>query len=880
MNISEDNFPNNAFREYVLNTSGFDKDKDGSLSDEEIGAVIKIDVSNNTEITNLQGIEYFTSIQTLFCRNLPGLKKIDTSGCSNLEWLDCAQTGVAELDLSSNPNLKILDCHGSKELKELNLKNNTALRELDCYNTGIIKLDLSSNTNLRTLECYDVRGDQGVTELNVKNNVNLEELDCHGTRIDTLDISQNLKLSQLYCYSTNIKELDVSKNPKLWYLWCYNTNIKGLDVSQNPALEYLDCGNWSPSGYSGLAYLNIGEGRTIDSLSSRDDPAINLTITGDTFNILEKFSGIKIDKITNVSNADYDPATGDFKVKDPKQPVKYQYNCGTNNGQAVILQVTLNLTVQKGNSTITLKPEIASNLNKVYDGQAVSLTKDDFTVTGSNGTVNLNYYQQDAGDKWIIMSSDSIPVHGGNYRVIATLGGNDYYNGAASEPVEFIISPAENAWTKELSIGGWTYGEKANSPTAEAKSGSEVKFTYSDKKDGTYIETVPTSAGTWYVKAIAAATSDYKELSAIKEFTIAKAVNTWTEPLKMKGWTYGEKPNAPTAAAKYGTPAFQYSNQKDGAYTEKVPTSIGTWYVKAIVAGTANYSGLESETVSFTISQRWVPSRPTDGLHQGSGGELWYYKDGKINKEFEGIADYNGSQFYVKDGKVQKVGGLTLVKDKWYFLTDGRVQTQHTGLVQYDGEWFYITEGILDTSISGVVSYDGGEFVFTQGRLIQELNGLWLNPGDHTWYFIANGQVQRDYTGLALYDEHWFYVVKGVFDQTYTGLVPYDNAWFYVTKGELDTNISGVVPYDGGKFIFSAGRLANEVNGLWLNPKDKKWYFASNGQIQTQYTGVAMYDNEWFYIRKGILADDYNGTIQYNGATFLARAGQLRGQIK
>ena len=290
-------------------------------------------------------------------------------------------------------------------------------------------------------------------------------------------------------------------------------------------------------------------------------------------------------------------------------------------------------------------------------------------------------------------------------------------------------------------------------------------------------------------------------------------------------------------------------------------------------------SGSQSVKVTVTIYEH-VPSRPTDGLHQGSDGELWYYKDGRIDKTFEGIVEYNGSQFYVRDGKVQKVGGLTLVKDKGYFLTDGRVQTQHTGLVQYDGEWFYITEGILDTSVSGVVPYDGSEFVFTQGRLIQELNGLWLNPRDNTWYFIANGQVQRDYTGLALYDGHWFHVVKGVFDQTYTGLVLYDNAWFYVTKGELNTNISGVVPYDGGKFIFSAGRLANEVNGLWLNPKDKKWYFASNGQIQTQYTGVAMYDDEWFYIRKGILADDYNGTIQYNGATFRVRAGQLRGQIK
>ena len=315
-------------------------------------------------------------------------------------------------------------------------------------------------------------------------------------------------------------------------------------------------------------------------------------------------------------------------------------------------------------------------------------------------------------------------------------------------------------------------------------------------------------------------------------------------------------------------------------YTIQPNTGLSTGTYTATVIVSYQNQATASAEVSFKVLRRWEPSRPTDGLHPDSNGDLWYYKDGSVDKTFEGMVTYDGSQFYVKDGKVQKIDGLKLVNETWYFLTQGRLQTQHTGLVQYDGEWFYVTKGILDTTISGVIPYDGGEFVFTQGRLIQELNGLWLNPGDHTWYFIANGQVQRSYTGLALYDGHWFHVVNGIFDQTYTGLVIYNNAWFYVTKGELDTTISGVVPYNGGTFIFTAGRLANEANGLWLNPKDKKWYFASNGQIQTQYTGVAMYDNECFYIRKGTLASDYTGTIQYNGATFRVQAGQLYEQTK
>ena len=1102
--INEDNFPDTIFREYVKKQ--FDKDTNNSLSETEIENVKKIDVGveEYENIGSLQGIEYFKNLTELDCRNLKSVTKIDTSSFLHLQTLVCLNTGITELDVSFNTELKMLLC-GMTKITELDLTNNKKLVNLNCHGTDLTSLDLTANSELKTLDCYS---SNKLTNLNVEKNDKLEKLWCYNSeKLEKLDVSKNKNLKDLRCDYTKIKTLDLSANSELERLNCSHTDIIGLDVTQNKKMKSLNCEN----NYK-LVYLNLGEA-SLNLEGAKAWSPINLTITGDTFNILNEFPGVSRDKITVISNADYNPQTGIFTKIDPGNTdpwIKYQYDCGTNNGKKITLNVNLYITVQKGESTVAINADAAKNLSKTYNGEPVALAKENCTVTGSNGSVSFVYEQKNEQGEWTEMKE--APVHGGSYRVTATLAGNAYYNGATSAPVEFTILPAENVWTKSLDITGWTYGEKANTPTAEAKSGSEVKFTYSNKENGAYTETVPTTAGTWYVKAIATATSDYEELTAIKEFTIAKAKapeitlpenlsatqddklesiklpvgwtwvdksttvtvknngyparlvvddanydyslvkgydedghyiertlsvkvsqgtnawteepsierwtyndpandpvgkaqhgtvvftyssskdgkftsevpstagtwylkasvpetdeyaelskiiefkiakavpeyvaptnlnavygqkledvelaegftweepslfvgnvgtnkfeavytpkdinnyqivkdieltitvekaeNTWTQPLKITGWTYGEKPNVPTATAKYGTPTFQYSNQKDGTYTEKMPTSIGIWYVKAIVAGTANYSGLESDPVSFTISQRWVPSRPTDGLHQGSDGELWYYKDGKIDKEFEGIVEYNGSQFYVKDGKVQKVDGLTLVKDKWYFLTDGRVQTQHTGLVQYDGEWFYITEGILDTSISGVVPYDGGEFVFTQGRLIQELNGLWLNPGDNTWYFIANGQVQRDYTGLALYDGHWFHVVKGVFDQTYTGLVLYDNAWFYVTKGELNTNISGVVSYNGGKFIFSAGRLANEVNGLWLNPKDKKWYFASNGQIQTQYIGVAMYDNEWFYIRKGILATDYNGTIQYNGATFRVRAGQLRGQIK
>nr|WP_294577655.1 hypothetical protein [uncultured Anaerostipes sp.] len=86
------------------------------------------------------------------------------------------------------------------------------------------------------------------------------------------------------------------------------------------------------------------------------------------------------------------------------------------------------------------------------------------------------------------------------YKVSASVEADTNCKEASAEK-EFVISKAENEWTTKLSIEGWTYGETAKKPTAEAKFG-DVVFSYSNEKNGTYRTEIPTEAGTWYVKAV------------------------------------------------------------------------------------------------------------------------------------------------------------------------------------------------------------------------------------------------------------------------------------------------------------------------------------------------------------------------------------------
>lgn len=174
------------------------------------------------------------------------------------------------------------------------------------------------------------------------------------------------------------------------------------------------------------------------------------------------------------------------------------------------------------------------------------------------------------------------------------------------------------------------------------------------------------------------------------------------------------------------------------------------------------------------------------------GDGVWRYYDRNIFVPFTGIVDYGGRRFFVAEGLLcSKAKGLNCFEDTWYFLSGGQIQDQYTGLALYDGEWFYVVDGILNTGMQGLLDYDGGRFLVSTGQIRRDVNGLWQNDsrtqvgGDDYWYYLAKGEVQTKYTGLAEYDGAWFYVVNGRLAVEYTGTVVYDGQEFYVVNGQV-----------------------------------------------------------------------------------------------
>ena len=105
--INSQNFPNGNFLSYVKSYK--DTNSDGRLSKTECTPSLQKITVNGRSISDLTGIEYFTTLAIL----------------------DCYDNQLKSLDVSKNTALQQLDCHNN-QLTSLNVKN-TKLTVIYCY---------------------------------------------------------------------------------------------------------------------------------------------------------------------------------------------------------------------------------------------------------------------------------------------------------------------------------------------------------------------------------------------------------------------------------------------------------------------------------------------------------------------------------------------------------------------------------------------------------------------------------------------------------------------------------------------------------------------------------------------------------------------------
>ncbi|GHV32035.1 hypothetical protein FACS18949_01840 [Clostridia bacterium] len=253
----------------------------GSILYSDVSGITELDV-NYEQLSNLNGIEYFTALQSLGC-SANQLTMLDVSRNAALTHLKCDNNQLTTLDLSKNTALTNLDC-GYNKLTTLDVSKNTALEWLHCNNNRLTTVDVSKNTALTTLACHRNQ----LTTLDVSKNTALIDLRCWNNQLTTLDLSKNTALRWLYGEYNQLTTLDVSKNTALQDLDCSSNQLTTLDISKNTALTHLQVQyNYLPSETAiiGLAASGLIERADVNELFAQ-----RVFLCAEQYAVREKYS--------------------------------------------------------------------------------------------------------------------------------------------------------------------------------------------------------------------------------------------------------------------------------------------------------------------------------------------------------------------------------------------------------------------------------------------------------------------------------------------------------------------------------------------------------------------------------------------------------------
>ena len=473
----------------------------------------------------------------------------------------------------------------------------------------------------------------GVTSIDLSKNTELESINLNSSKITSLDVSKNTALTSLGCSHTGITELDVSKNTALETLNITNTYIAGLDLSKNTALTTL-------SVYSSrLAWLHVGDNVNLSiSTSNIESEHISFPVIGAidrTFNIQEVFPGIDLNRITSISGAALDKTTGIVSEYEKGTYIRYTYDCGTDKNGTHILNVRLAFQKIKDPSTIM----IDDDLNKVYDGTAV-IEPINITKTGSNGAVSFEWYTSDG----ILLSS--APTNAGSYKVKAILAADGNYGSAEVEKA-FEITKASSTIAINDNLNKIYDGTAVIEPNI-TKTGSSgaVSFEWY-AADGTKLQTAPTDAGSYKVKAILAEDGNYGSAEVERSFEITKASSSIIVNDDLNKVYDGVAVVDPINIAKIGSTGavtFEWYTA-EGTKLQTAPTDAGSYEVKAILAGDTNHMGAEVGK-EFTITKANSTITINDNL----------------DKEYDGRAVLNPTN-------VSTTGSTGTVSFEWYTIS-------------------------------------------------------------------------------------------------------------------------------------------------------------------------------------------------------------------
>ena len=326
-------------------------------------------------------------------------------------------------------------------------------------------------------------------------------------------------------------------------------------------------------------------------------------------------------------------------------------NAGTYTVKATVAE-SANYKAATATGSFTIAPKTVTNAAVTLSQTSYAYTGRAFqpSVTVKDGTTVI------PASEYTVAYTDNTNVGTATVTVSDRAGGNYVVSGTAT----FTITKAALSGVS-VSLGGWTYGDTAKTPTVSGNLGNaNVTYQYkaADAADETYTNVVPTNVGTYTVKATVAESANYAAATATRNFTIVpKAISKATvENIGEQEFT--GRTITPTVTVKDSTVVLT-----DADYSVAYANNIDAGTANVTITGKGNYTG--STSVKFTIAQAAAPvvvddSGATvtapDTTKENVAGKLDETGKTKYNKDSKGEATTDEEIIL---GNVKKAMGVT-----------------------------------------------------------------------------------------------------------------------------------------------------------------------------------------------------------------------------
>ena len=220
-----------------------------------------LDVSGNPEL------------KLLYVQDSP-LEQLDLTHNSKIDSLILTNNRLKELTLASHPTLELLTCTSNAQLKHLNLKDCPKLKHLDALQTLVDEYDLSKNSELRYVA---VGLGRPLRTLSLPTNNKIDTLMVPAAGLKTIDLSQTKQLKLLGIDNNyELSQLDLTGMTQLKALSCEGNALTSLNLSACRNLESLVCNN------NQLTTLDVSGLNKLETLTCFSNDLATLNLTGCT----------------------------------------------------------------------------------------------------------------------------------------------------------------------------------------------------------------------------------------------------------------------------------------------------------------------------------------------------------------------------------------------------------------------------------------------------------------------------------------------------------------------------------------------------------------------------------------------------------------------